>query len=170
MRPGRKRALVLGCSATVALLAALLLAGGERGLALYGYVLFLGALGLLLLTGGIGLALPEARSLDRLLRRRPEADERVPQLETLGRRLGAGRASASELHYRLRPLVRELAAARLARSHGVDLDRQPGIAERLVGVRVWELIRPDRQPPEERYAGGLSKDELAELVDELERI
>ena len=49
----------------------------------------------------------------------------------------------------LRPIVREIAAARLAR-HGVSLDRQPERARALLGAQTWELVRPDREAP----AGG----------------
>jgi hypothetical protein len=35
---------------------------------------------------------------------------------------------------------------------------------------VWELVRPDRVPPDDRSAAGWSDTELSALVDELEAI
>ena len=92
------------------------------------------------------------------------------QLQELTRRICNGRPNAFEVHQRLRPLAREIAGARLARQHGIDLDRRPERARALVGPRTWELVRPDREPPVVRYAAGWSEAEVTELVDELERI
>lgn len=166
----RTRGAVLAGLGTAALLVALALAGGARGLALYGYVVFLGSLGLAWLLGGVRSAADGTPPIASLLHRRPARDGRVQQLEILARQLAAGQSSAFELHRRLRPLVREIAAARLARHHGVDLDRLPDRARELLGPRSWELARPDREPPQERFARGWAADEIAGLVDELERI
>jgi hypothetical protein len=40
----------------------------------------------------------------------------------------------------------------------------------LVGEATWELVRPDREPPELRYAAGIAAPTLHEVVDSLERI
>ena len=36
--------------------------------------------------------------------------------------------------------------------------------------RWWELLRPDREPPADRFAPGISRAELRALVDDLERM
>jgi len=103
--------------------------------------------------------------------RRREPDAGVPQLDQLVLRLAGGDPNAFDLHYRLRPLVREIAAARLARHHGVELESQPERAHTLVGRRTWELVRPEREPPDDVWnARGWSEVELSELVDELEAL
>ena len=60
--------------------------------------------------------------------------------------LDLAEASAFDLHHALRPIVREIAAARLAR-RGISLDRQPDRAQALLGAQAWELVRPDREAP-----------------------
>ena len=57
-----------------------------------------------------------------------------------------------DLHYRLRPIVREIALARLAR-RGLSLDLGSAAVRELVGD-LWKLVRPDREPPKDRQAPG----------------
>lgn len=156
---------------TVGVVIALLLAGSSHGLALPAYVLFLGALALAALSGRLRSALRKAPRFEELLARERRPGKPIGQLETIVRTLSGAEWIQAELHYRLRPLVREIAAARLSRRYGVDLDRQPERARALIGEgRVWELVRPEREPPEERHARGWSRAELEGLVDELERV
>ena len=158
-------------AATVGVVMALLLAGWSQGLALLAYVLFLGAVTLVGLIGQLRAALPSAPRFERLLGAAAEQVEPVGQLETIKRGLAAAGWSQGELHYRLAPMVREVAAARLSRRHGIDLDRQPELARTLIGEgRVWELVRPGRERPDNWYAAGWSRRELEELLDELEGI
>ena len=53
---------------------------------------------------------------------------------------------------------------------GIDLERSPDRARRLLGPDVWELIRPDRPPPEDRTARGIALADVERAVDALERI
>jgi hypothetical protein len=157
--------------ATVGVVLALLLAGSSHGLALLAYVLFLGALALAALVGRLKAELPVAARFERLLAREPPAVAPVAQFETISRTLSVAGSNQVELHHRLRPLVREIALARLSRGHGVALEHEPERAREIVGDgRVWELVRPDREPPDDRLARGWSRRELAELLDELEAI
>ena len=95
---------------------------------------------------------------------------RVGQLESVARALDLAEASSFDLHNALRPIVREIAAARLAR-HGVSLDRQPERARALLGAPAWDLVRPDREAPARGSGrGGCSRDELRAIVDSLEAI
>jgi hypothetical protein len=169
MSPGR----IVGwaSAATVALVVALVLAGSERGLALLVYVLVLAALALVVLVAALRDALPPAEPWERLLAHAPRREGVVEQYETIDRLFAPAGSSAHDLHFRLRPLVREVVAARLARRDGVDLDQRPEVAHALVGEgRVWELARPDRPVPKDHFGGGWSRRELEQLVDELEGI
>ncbi len=49
------------------------------------------------------------------------------------------RESAYDVHYRLRPIFREIAASRLARS-AVELDAESGRAEQLLGPDAWAFV------------------------------
>jgi hypothetical protein len=62
----------------------------------------------------------------------------------------------------LLPHLREIAQARLERA-----GRTPG--PETLG-RWWELLRPDRQPPEDRFGKGISEAELRALVADLARM
>lgn len=102
--------------------------------------------------------------------RPPRGSQRFAQLESVARALDLAEKSSFQLHSVLRPLVREIAAARLTR-HGVALDRQPERAEALLGERTWELVRADRDAPNRGSdRGGWSRDELRAIVDSLEAL
>lgn len=140
---------------------------GGRALTIYVFALGVALVALTLLW--LRRALPLASESRRLLPQQDNPVDEVEQFRTLERRLSLASSSAYDLHFRLRPLIREIARARLARQHGVDLDREPEQARALVGNgRVWELIRPDREPPEDRHARGWSEYELESLMEELE--
>jgi hypothetical protein len=170
VRELERRTKLLLVAATVGLAVALALAGGGRGIAVYAYVLLLVAIAVRGLGARIGAAFPATPALAELFGRRRKRDERVPQLEELVHRLSGGGPNAFDLHRRLRPLVREIAGARLARRHGVDLELLPARAHDLLGPRTWELVRPDRDAPKDRSEDGWTEHELVELVDELEQI
>jgi len=75
-----------------------------------------------------------------------------------------------ELHYRLRPRLREIAADRLAADHGLGLDEHPEKSRRLLGDEAWALLRPDREPPEDRFGPGMPLPELERIVAAVERL
>ena len=80
------------------------------------------------------------------------------------------RLNAFHLHARLRPLLREIAAHRLLKRYGVELDAEPGRARELVGAAAWAVVRPDRPPPADRLAPGPTIAELREVLSELEKV
>jgi hypothetical protein len=109
--------------------------------------------------------------VSRRPRRAPPREPSAPgQLVELERLVGSASASALQLHAYLRPLLAEVAATRLA-ARGVTLERmadEAGVP--LLGDRLWELVRPGRPFPEDRRGPGLSTDELASMLDTLERL
>jgi hypothetical protein len=164
------KACLLVLTVAVVLVVALALAGVGNGLALLAYALFIAALLFAWLIGRLSRALPLALDFHRLLPRPDRADTRVEQFETVKRSVILARSSQSDL-LRLRPLVREIVAARLSRRYGVDLEREPERAALLMGEsRAWELARLDSAGPADRYAPGWSPRELEQLVEELERL
>jgi hypothetical protein len=169
-RLGRRRLATAAGLVAAATLLAVVLVGVARGIALGAYVLVLVAIAVASLSSRLRAAWPATTAFERLFPARVEPTWRVGQLEGLVGRLSGGEPSAFVLHQRVRPLVRDIAAARLARGHGVDLEGMPERAQALVGPRTWELIRPDREAPHDRHARPWSSPELNELVDELERI
>jgi hypothetical protein len=70
----------------------------------------------------------------------------------------------------LRPLLSEVAAARLAERHGVNLVRDPERARELLGAQLWFLVDPDRAPAVESRGGGLAVSDLDLAVSRLEQL
>lgn len=135
--------------------------------ALDGYVLLLGALCLLGLVSTTRAPEAAPSPFDRVPA--PPVRARPRELERLERLVYLSVGSASTVHSRLRPLLREVAARRLESRRGIDLDRGEGAREAL-GPAAWELLRPDREPPADRFARGLPLADLDALADAVERI
>ncbi len=103
-----------------------------------------------------GDALPRRlrSELDAALAEPLEPQKQLPELEKLEREVDArDRRRAYDLHFRLLPHLREIARARLER------------AGQLAGPdtlgRWWELLRPDRPAPDDRFAPGHHADGAA---------
>ncbi len=137
---------------------------GVRGVVLHAYVLVIGALLMLALVTSTNEALPQRRrgDLERALAERGAAGGRLPEFERVEREVTLATASAYDFHNRLLPHLREIASARLER-------RGLALAPEHVG-RWWDTLRPDREPPEDHFGGGIPERELRALVDDLERI
>jgi hypothetical protein len=158
-----------------AALAAVIAAGirpDDRALVLDAYLLFVGGLALLVLVRVTEGALPPAGQshLERALRSFPRARRRPEALAVLERRTLLATETAFEVHYRLRPLLREIAAHRLSAHRGIDLDSEPDAARDALGTEAWELVRPDRPPPADRLGPGYRLVDLRAAVHSLERI
>jgi hypothetical protein len=89
--------------------------------------------------------------------------------ERLDRVVSTATTHAGELHLRLRPILREIAADGLHR-HGVELDTQPQAAQKLLAPETWELVRPDRPRPDDAFAPGLAPKRLEAVLDDLEAL
>ena len=144
---------------------------GLRTLLLDAYLVALGGVILLALVRITLVTAPATdgsqfdRGLAAMRRSPPDAGE----LE-LARELELSRLNAFHLHLRVRPLLREIAAHRLMKRYGIDLDAEPGRARELVGARAWELVRPERPPPRDRLAPGPPLSSLRDVVADLERV
>ena len=166
------RALRWGVVGSAAALVAALVRPGDRELVLDAYLLFVGGLALLLLARLTGSALPAAgRSrFERALVAAAPARSRPEALAALERRLLLATETAFEVHFRLRPVLGEIASHRLSARRGIDLDAEPEAAREVLGPEAWELVRPDREPPGDRLARGARLADLSAAVDALERI
>jgi hypothetical protein len=89
--------------------------------------------------------------------------------ERLDRAVSAATSHAGDLHVRLRPILREIAADGLRR-HGVELDAQPQAAQALLAPDTWEVVRPDRPRPDDAFARGLAPARLNAVLDDLEAL
>jgi hypothetical protein len=91
------------------------------------------------------------------------------QLVRLERTVEWSASSALDFHTRLRPVLVEIAEARLGR-RGLRLDRDAAEARRLLGPAAWDLVRPDRPAPPGRDAPGMRPRELDQILDALEAL
>ena len=89
--------------------------------------------------------------------------------ERLERVVSIATTHAGDLHLRLRPILREIAADGLRR-RGVELDAQPQAAQKLLAPETWELVRPDRPRPDDAFAPGLAPKRLDAVLDDLEAL
>lgn len=153
--------------------AVLLLTFRDRAeLILHAYALALAAIALGHLVRAVrrGLPAPGPSAFDAGLRRRTSRQERLPELEQVERDVALGLSAAFDLHYRLRPSLRRTASELLAARRGIDLDGNPEAARRALGEETWELVRPDREPPAERFGPGLEPASLRRVVASLEAL
>lgn len=97
--------------------------------------------------------------------RRPRP-ERARPLEELEHAVDFSLGTAFDVHYRLRPHLRRIAAYRLA-GRGVRLDIEPDRARALVGPDAWDLIRADRPEPEDRSGRGLDLPSIRRAVEQI---
>ncbi len=154
--------------ATIALLVAHFVAPGRFAIELDVFILAVGGLALVEVVILIREAYPleERSALASALEREEVKPSRPPEVERLERELTMATASSFDLHARLRPPLREIAAVRLAR-RGVRLDDD---GEEILSEELWELVRPGRRPPTDRHAPGITPKALRETVEELEAL
>jgi hypothetical protein len=163
----RRHVLDLVVLFAIATAAAVLIAVGQpavRTIVVHVYVLVVGALFMLGLVTATSESAPRRTrgELERALAERERGDRPLPELERALREVTLATATAYDFHRRLLPSLRTVAQARLER-------RGLPFAEPYLS-RWWDVLRPDREPPDERFAPGLPPGELRALVDDLERI
>jgi hypothetical protein len=137
-------------------------------------VRLLAEIGLVVLAG-IGIAacvalLPDTRWTRGRRRRVAPAPARPDQLVALERLVSTAGTSAVQVHAYLRPLLVEIASRRLA-TRGQTLERMPEpVAVELLGVRLWDVVRPERPFPKDRDGPGVTPQELQAMLKVLERL
>jgi hypothetical protein len=123
-----------------------------------------------LVLGGIVMLIVLPSAPQRRRRGACTPGPRAPEdLERLERLVVTGRSSAGEVHLRLRPLLVQIATARLSRD-GIRLERMPDRAQAQLGPELWDLVRPDRPKPEDMRGPGISLEQLAAMTERLGRL
>ena len=157
--------------AVVALVVAHMLAPGRKELELDIFVLVLGGLGLMVLASELRRLAPPAEGslVEEALQPEPVEERPIADLLRLERELSMAAARQFDLHYRLRPILRDIASARLEQ-RGLDIDSgRPQIKE-LLGDELYELTIAEREPPANRLAPGPGVDGLDRTIGRLERL
>jgi hypothetical protein len=164
--------MVLGAVlAIVGLAIVLAMRPSDSGPAIEAFVLFIGALGLVYLSRATFRTFRAATKspIEALIARPRPKQERLPELVRMERELEMATQSAFDTHYRLRPLLRELAETRLAR-RGIELDRPGSRAKELLGPELWEIVRPDLERPAEHHDPGVRLATVDRAVAALEHL
>ena len=151
---------LLAALATVGLFAAWASAPGRLALELDVYILVVGGLALLLVVAATRQTFP---------RRDPGEPLRPRALERLERELTLACSTAFDVHFRLRPTLRDIAAEGLG-VRGLRLDEGGPVVEEALGEELWELVRPDREPPPRRFDPGLEEADVRRVVERLEAL
>jgi hypothetical protein len=95
---------------------------------------------------------------------------RPPSLDRMGTIVALGVSGSFDLHHRLRPRVRSLAAGLLSSRRRISLDGQPAQARAALGDEAYDLVRANRPPPQDRLARGMPLADLRRVVDALEHV
>ncbi len=154
---------------TLALVVVVAFLPGRVELATQMYALLLCGLAFLLAVAAIRESYPPESPL-RPKRPTGLEAEPPPTLAQIEKETALAAAGTFDLHWRLRPRLRELAISLLAARRGVSLDGDPESARQILGDETWELVRRDRPPPSERAGRRGSPATLERLVDSLERL
>ncbi len=164
---GALRALVVP---TVALVVIGGFAPGRLALAIRIYALVVCAVALTLALSTLRRAYPRARPLRPRSARRPYSRRPPPSLGRIEHEAALGVAGAFDLHFRLVPRLRSIAAGLLASRRRLTLAADPEAASRILGPAAWELVREDRPAPDDRLARGLPASDLRRVVESLESV
>jgi hypothetical protein len=159
-------------AATLVFVAALLFHPVSTEVAVDGYVLLLGAIALFGLVGATTKTDPGSGGsvYDQALEQRTADPQRPQELTRMEREVGLGVDSAFYAHYRLRPLLREIADQRLENRFAATIDEVPPSARESLPDDAWELFDPERRPPRNPHGPGLERERLRAIVDALEKI
>jgi hypothetical protein len=169
---------LLRSSASGAIVATLLLFGVlafrpvSAELALDAYVLLLGAIALFALVGATTESHPDANRspYEQALETPQPSAERPRELSRVEREVSLAVASSFYEHFRLRPLLRELAGQRLENRFASELDTPRREARESLPEDAWQLMDPERPPPRDRHASGIEVARLRAIVDALEKL
>ena len=128
----------------------------------------------LVVLAGIAVAicvtlLPASHSLRRRKTSTP-APSRPQQLVALERLVTTAGPSAMSVHAYLRPLLIEIVSRRLA-ARGQTLDRMPEtVGRKMLGDRLWDIVRLGRPFPEDRHGPGVSPSDLGAMLEVIRRL
>ena len=133
-------------------------------------LIVMGGIGAAVLLAALAVRLPAGQqAFEPGLRPRVQTQLWPAQLVRLERIVEWSGSNGLDAHRRLRPVLVEIAEARLAR-RGLRLDRDAADARRLLGPKAWELVRPDREAPPGRDTRGIAPRDLEEILDALEAL
>jgi hypothetical protein len=158
----------------LSIMLALALAAGwpERAIAVRMWLVGVGAVALnvLVLLVGRRPVEPRVDAFDRAARHRAADEEPLPASFTdTARLLELVAGSGGDVHFRVRPVLREITAHRLLVHQGLVLDdpADAAPAAECCGPVLWDVVRPDRPEPRDRRLHELDPTAAVEVVDRI---
>lgn len=154
--------------ATAVLLVVLLFGFASSELALDVYVLVLGGIalvGLVEVTTTPASHSARASLYEQALEPPVDQPERPPELARVEREVALAVDSAFYEHYRLRPLLHEIASQRLGERYAAEAHASIALPD-----HAWTLLSDEHKPPRNPHAPGIPFERLREIVDALEKI
>jgi hypothetical protein len=164
---------LITASTTIAMAAALLLVPQYTDVILKGYIAGVGLLLGLKLINSLGSyvyadSTPQGRGSGKPPRN--AAPNRPTELLDIEGRVSLAKVSAFDYQSRLRPVVRDIAAQRLAANWHIDLLHKPEAAEARLGSDLWEEIQDAPGFGDPREQPGPTVARLRAIVERLESI
>lgn len=161
----------IALAAGLAAVTALLFGVDRTDIVLDAYLVFVAGLLALATARMVSAAFPGPRGVvPRTLARAARRYARPDSLRVTEDVVALAQADHFDLHFRLRPLLADIAAAGLAARTGTDLHTAPERAQSELSPETWALVRPDRPRPEGKGLPGIDTGSLGAVVTELERI
>jgi hypothetical protein len=130
----------------------------------------LGGIALIALIHVLRAVAPSSRSEFDVVATRARAPARPEELVRLEQQTALAATTAFDAYHRLRPVLREAAAHRLASRYGVELDRDVGAARAVLGDEAWSVLRPDLPAPRRAFGPGFAIPRLRSVLEAIERI
>jgi hypothetical protein len=160
---------------TLLLLVALMVGWPQRAIAVRIWLVGAGLVGLRMLVGAVVRQpiAPWKDEFDRAATGEAPAEEPPPRSYAEASRLvDVVAGTGGDIHYRVRPAFREIAAHRLLTHDGLLLDdpAQAVEVEARCGPLLWGIVRPDRPEPEDRRVHEFDRAAADELVARLEAL
>jgi len=157
---------LLAAVGAVPLLVCLFVLPGDRSKVLDVYLLYLGAVLLLVLAR---LTAPE-KGRTTIPPKKEKTDTRLPELVRIEREVVLATGSGFDRQMRVGPLMRDIARYKLWTRRGIDLQEQPERARELLGDELWGLLRAGRPEPNLRYAPGATIAEIRQMLERIEKV
>jgi hypothetical protein len=158
---------------TALLFVALAVGWPERTIAVRIWLVGVGLVALRVLVGAVSRQpiAPWKDEFDRAAAGEPPEDEPPPRSFVEASRLvDVVAGTAGDVHFRVRPALREVAAHRLLSRDGILLDdpAQAAEVEARCGPLLWGIVRSDRPEPHDRRVHEFERADADELVTRLE--